>query len=245
MRKSSFHLYIPRAKRTCDHLFHTKVYIRKINTHSLQNRMNHKSDTMNVESVIDRRQKGLENFILLLLGVVDRRISLLHLEKEVFFLWNFHPKIKEYLNFIKHYRGPFSREIQEAIQDPLYLEDHWVYTPPRGRDKLSGGYVELSDTGREEYDRLIKEIGKQEDILHLLAGMKMVRTLYDRLTMEELLLLVYDTYPEYSEKSNVYREIKRKGKLLAERLKKKGVIDEERFDSLMRVTAVMGSLLLL
>lgn len=190
---------------------------------------------MSVEPVIDLRQKGLENFILLVLGVVDRRISLLHLEKEVFLLWNFHPKIKEYLNFIKHYRGPFSKEIQEAVQDPVYLEDCWIYIPPRRGDKLSGGHVELTDRGREEYNRLVKKIGEQEDLLHLLAGMKMVRELYDKLSMEELLLLIYDTYPEYSEKSIVYREIERKRRLLAERLMKKGIIDEERFESLTRV----------
>lgn len=189
---------------------------------------------MSSEYAIDLRQKGLENFILLVLGAADRRISLLHLEKEVFLLWNFHPEIKEYLNFIKHYRGPFSKDIQEAIQDPVYLEDCWIYTPPKRGDNLSGGHVELTDKGREEYNRLVKRIREQEDLLHLLAGMKMVRELYDKLSMEELLLLIYDTYPEYSEKSNVYREIKRKRKLLAERIKKKGIIDEERFESLTR-----------
>ena len=190
---------------------------------------------MSIEPVIDRRQKGLENFILLILGVVDKRISLLHMEKEVFLLWNFHPRIKEYLNFIKHYRGPFSKEIQETIQDPFYLEDYWIYTPPMKGDRLSGGYVKLADKGREEYHRLVKKIEKKEELLHLLAGMKMVRELYDKLSMEELLLLIYDTYPEYSEKSKLYGEIECKKKMLAERLMKKGIIDEERFESLARV----------
>ena len=190
---------------------------------------------MSSESVIDLRQKGLENFLLLVLGAVDRRISLLHLEKEVFLLWNFHPKMKEYLTFIKYYRGPFSKEIQEVVLDPVYLEDHWIYTPPRRGDRLSGGHVKLTNRGREEYSRLVRKIGEQETLLHLLAGIRMVRELYDKLSMEELLLLIYDTYPEYSEKSKVYREIERKRRLLAERLVKKGVIDEERFESLVRV----------
>ena len=190
---------------------------------------------MGLEPVLDRRQKGLENSILLILGAVDRRISLLHLEKEVFLLWNFHPKIKEYLNFIKHYRGPFSKEIQEAIWNPVYLEDFWLYIPPRNRDKLSGGHIELTDEGRKEYNRLVEKIREKEDLLHLLAGMKMVRELYDKLSIEELLLLIYDTYPDYSEKSNVYQEIKRKREILAKKLMKKGIIDKERFESLVEV----------
>lgn len=43
----------------------------------------------------------------------------------------------------------------------------------------------------------------------ILAAMKMVRELYDKLTPEELLLLIYDTYPEYREKSNVYYGIQK------------------------------------
>ena len=97
---------------------------------------------------IDLKQRGLEIFILLVLGMSDRKISLLHLEKEVFLLWNFHKKIKSYLRFIKHYRGPFSKEIQETIINPMYLEGYWRYIPPISSDKLSGGYVELTSKGR-------------------------------------------------------------------------------------------------
>ncbi len=190
---------------------------------------------MNEESRIGRDLKALENFILLVLGAVERRISLLHLEKEIFLLWNFHSQIKGYLYFIKHYRGPFSREIQEAVTDPVYLEDCWIYTPPKQGDRLSGGYIELTKSGKEEYKRIVEAIGNQDNLLHLLAGIKMVRELYDKLSLEELLLLIYDTYPEYTERSEVYTEIKNKKKQLAERLMKKEVIDRERFESLLRV----------
>jgi hypothetical protein len=44
---------------------------------------------MRKNNEVDLKQKGLENFILLVLGMCDRKISLLHLEKEVFLLWNF------------------------------------------------------------------------------------------------------------------------------------------------------------
>lgn len=182
---------------------------------------------------IDLKQKGLENFILLILGIVDRRISLLHLEKEVFLLWNFDKNLREYLRFIKHFRGPFSKEIQETVVNPFYLENYWNYTSPRKGDNLSGGYVELSNKGKQEYKKLILKIKEKEEFLHLIAGMKMVRELYDKLTLEELLLLIYDTYPDYTEKSSVYRDIEKKKSVLAERLRRKGIADLKRYNALV------------
>jgi len=181
---------------------------------------------------IDRKQKGLENFILLVLGMADRELSLLHLEKEVFLLWNFDKKLRDSLQFIKHYRGPFSKEIQETIQNPLYLEDCWIYISPK--DKLSGGYVKLTPAGRQEYKRLLERVQKNDDLIHLLAGIKMVRELYDKLTLEELLLLIYDTYPDYIEKSEVWKDIAKKKSQLAISLKKKGVASDDRYISLIQ-----------
>ncbi len=185
------------------------------------------------ESEEELRQRGLENFILLVLGMVDNKISLLHLEKEVFLLWNFHPQIKQYLTFIKHFRGPFSKEIQESILNPFYLDDYWIYIPPKKGDILSGGYIELTNLGRKEYQRLVNKIREDDDLLHLLAGIKTVRELYDKLTKEELLLLIYDTFPVYIEKSKVYKDIESKKAKLAESLLHKGFIDLERYNSLL------------
>ena len=142
-------------------------------------------------------QKGLENLILLVLGAYNRRISVLHLQKEVFILWRFHPSIKDYLFFIKHYKGPFSSEIEKAIRYPMYLDDCWIYEPPLSEDDLSGGYVKLTHKGNIEYKRIYDEALKIEKLLTLLTGIKMVRELYDQLSFEELLLLIYDTYPIY------------------------------------------------
>ncbi|MGB8215903.1 MAG: hypothetical protein WCE94_01255 [Candidatus Methanoperedens sp.] len=190
-------------------------------------------DDIENESEEELRQRGLENFILLVLGMVDNKISLLHLEKEVFLLWNFHPQIKQYLTFIKHFRGPFSKEIQESILNPFYLDDYWMYIPPKKGDNLSGGYIELTNLGKKEYKRLVNKIREDDDLLHLLAGIKTVRELYDKLTKEELLLLIYDTFPVYIEKSKVYKDIESKKAKLAESLLNKGFIDLERYNSLL------------
>lgn len=179
------------------------------------------------------RLKALENFVLLSLGAIDRPISVLHLEKEVFLLWNFHPDIHHYLNFVKHYKGPFSEEISKIIHHPFYLNNCWEYHSQLGPIDLSGGYVGLTDTGRAEYRRLYFEAKKRESLLPLLSGIKMVRELYDNLSSEELLLLIYSTYPEYTEFSKIYKDIERKKKPLAKSLLNRGLIDDKRFEEII------------
>ena len=178
------------------------------------------------------RLKALENFILLTLGAIDRPISILHLEKEVFLLWNFHPDIHNYLNFVKHYKGPFSEEIAKIIHHPFYLNNCWEYYPPHSENDLGGGYVELTDNGRAEYNRIYSDAKERESLLPLLSGIKLVRELYDNLSLEELLLLIYDTYPEYTEFSKIYKDIERKKNQFAKNLLKNGLIDQRRFEKI-------------
>lgn len=182
-------------------------------------------------------QKGLENLILLVLGAKDSEISILHLEKEVFLLWNFHPSIRVYLHFIKHYRGPYSPEIPETIKEPVYLDDSWIYIRPKSNDYMSGGYVKLTSRGRDEYNKLfrkIKEAG-DNDLMHLLTGIDILRQLYDKLSFKELLLLIYDSYPDYIKASEEYDKINRDRINIARQLKNKGIIDLERYNSLIEV----------
>lgn len=188
---------------------------------------------MQQRNTMDTRSRALEHLILLLLGARDQKISLLHLEKEAFFLWNFHPDIKKFMRFISHYRGPYSEEIQQVIRNPFNLINCWIYTPPARYDALSGGYVELTPHGRGEYQRLYAASSANSQMEPILAAMTMVRELYDKLSMEELLLLIYDTYPEYQKKSDVFESIRRSKKRLAENLVKKGYIDEDRYEDLL------------
>jgi hypothetical protein len=181
----------------------------------------------------DTRSRALEHLILLLLGARDQKTSLLHLEKEAFFLWNFHPDIKKFMTFISHYRGPYSEEIQQVIRNPFNLINCWTYIPPARNDTMSGGYVELTPQGRREYQRLYTASSANPQMEPILAAMKMVRELYDKLSLEELLLLIYDTYPEYQKKSDVFEVIRKAKKKLAENLVKKGFIDEERYEDLI------------
>ena len=70
----------------------------------------------------------------------------------------------------------------------------------------------------------------------MLAMMKMTRQIYDKLTIEELLLLIYVTYEEFKEKSKVSKRIlsKNNRNRLAHNLFKKGVITETRYNELVK-----------
>jgi len=188
---------------------------------------------MQQRNAADTRSRALEHLILLLLGAEDQKISILHLEKEAFFIWNFHPDIKKFLRFISHYRGPYSEEIEQIIKNPFYVINCWTYIPPARYDTLTGGFVELTPKGRSEYQRLYAASSANSQMGPILAAMKMVRELYDKLSPEELLLLIYDTYPEYQKKSNVFDGIQKSKKKLADNLVKKGYIDAERYEDIM------------
>lgn len=187
---------------------------------------------MNI-SDIEKKQKGLENLIVLILGSGKKPLSHLHLQKETFLLWNFHPSIKVYLNFIKHYKGPFSKDIAETIQAPFYLEEHWSYTSQKKADSLSGGFITLTEKGYKEYLRLISKMKENEETQHLLSGIKMVREIYDNIEMEALLLLIYENYPDFIDKSSVSNQIYLKKERLARKLHYDGLIDDDKLVDLI------------
>jgi len=181
----------------------------------------------------EMKREALENLILLVLGAVpDHEISMLHLEKEVFLLWNFYPDIQEFIRFIAYFRGPFSEEIADAIKNPYFLTDSWEYHKPVNNDKISGGSVSLTGDGYRLYQDLYSDMLENDEVRPLLSGIKIVRTVYDGLSLEELLLLIYDTYPDYRIKSEVAKEIYDKREYLAKKLLKKGIISESRSKNL-------------
>lgn len=188
---------------------------------------------MAVTTVEEKETLALERFILLVLGAAPQGISLLHLEKEVFLLWNFHPDIKKYIQFSRHYRGPYSSEIHETIEYPFYLTKLWQITHRRLGDGISGGDITLTSDGRNEYERIYAESLKDSHMRDLLTGIRIVRDVYDEFDEEELLLLFYNTYPDYREYSEVAIPIYQKRKEIADRMLKKNLIDSDRYNDLI------------
>jgi hypothetical protein len=170
----------------------------------------------------------VERYLLLLLGVVDKPIpSHEHLQKELFILSKVHPKIAEFINFEKHYKGPYSEDINDLANNPVYYVG--AYQCNRK------GKIWITPEGKKIYDNLVKEYSEDPKFNKLLAMMKMVRELYDKLSRDELLSLIYVTYPEYKQMSRISNELlsPRKRKEIARRLLRKEAITEKRYLELL------------
>ena len=126
------------------------------------------------------KQKFIEYLILLILGDFNDKLSVLHIQKEIYLLCNFDVDLKELFSFVKHYKGP-------------YL-----------------------------------------DLINLTA-ITILNRLYGSLNCEELLLLIYTEFPQYTEKSEVYSNIISKKTNIAKNLFDKKVIDEEKYNELSQI----------
>jgi hypothetical protein len=157
-------------------------------------------------------QREVEYFILLLLGTSQkRRLSVLHLEKEFFFLWNASDYVRPLMEFIAHYKGPYSKALADTIRSPMHLEGLWEYEEPKKQDDLSGGFVRLNQKGIQKYKEVISKIYSMNNkkLINIIAGMNLLHDLYDNLDLKELLYFVYtnSNYKIYIKKSEVYDRI--------------------------------------
>ena len=165
----------------------------------------------------------VERYLILLLGVKKEPVpSDVHLQKEIFILSNFRKSLLEEFNFQKHYLGPYSQVIDEAVKSPAYFSEAFEF---------DGKKVYLSGHGREEYLKMIKEFQKEEEFKLILSSLSIIRNIYDKLSKDELLFLVYETYPEYTELSNIYLRLNREDftrRRIINSLHAKGLITDER-----------------
>jgi len=153
--------------------------------------------------------------LILLIGAVNGRIpSKLHVHKELFVLTRIFPKLNSLLEFEAYRKGPFSRTVQDALED--LVERGYVVN-------VKGGYM-LSQLGKEAYSRIVEELGQKR----LLDVIRRIRKMYDKLDVDELLLIIYATYPEYTIESEELRRISSRAYEIIEKLFRKGYITERR-----------------
>ena len=169
----------------------------------------------------------IEKYLILLLGVVDRPISTqLHLQKELFILTRSVHKISEYIVFEKHYNGPYSADLKDISNEPIYFNDSIIHD--------ARGY-HLSSKGKNVYNKIIDSNKNEQKFIEFLTILKVIRKLYDKLSSDELLFLIYTTYEEYTEYSSVSDRLlaPKKKHELASKLFKKGIITESRYNELV------------
>ena len=172
--------------------------------------------------------EGAEKYIILFLGVKDRSIpSMWHLQKEMFMLSRAVPKINEFFDFEMHYNGPFSPSLKEIIEDPLYYSNSYhVY---------KNGTIDLTKKGTDIFKKIMAEHQHNKRFTDLVKTVSLIREIYDKLERDELLFLIYQTYPEYIEQSDIYERLIANREALADSLFAKGMITNKRHSELKRI----------
>ena len=166
----------------------------------------------------------VEKYAILMLGVKDVPVpSILHLQKELFILSKIKPEIDEHFNFKAYYKGPFSLVLNNVVEDPVYTKEAF---------DIQNNKILLGEGGLIELSEIIKNNREDSKLNDILIQMKFIREFYDRLSENELLFLIYDTYKEFPERSLVSEKILGNNflrKKIIESLFLKSLITEKRY----------------
>jgi hypothetical protein len=158
----------------------------------------------------------IKELIILLLGVVDRPTTIFHLQYELFVL----NKTKADLNIINEY--------VETIDNNSNNNNNNNY------NNTSNNKIRLNEKGKTYYDEIHNKYSssnKHDKFKILLVVMKLIRNLYDKLTVEELAVLLYE---DITEASALIDGLNHKYKYkVIEGLYKKGYITEKRYRELL------------
>jgi len=158
-----------------------------------------------------------KELIILLLGVVDRPTTIFHLQYELFVL----NETKVDLNIINEY--------VETIDDNSNNNNN-----NNNYSNTNNNKIRLNEKGKTYYDEIYNKYSssnKHDKFKILLVVMKLIRNLYDKLTVEELAVLLYD---DITEASALVDGLNHKYKYkVIEGLYKKGYITEKRYRELL------------
>jgi hypothetical protein len=177
--------------------------------------------------------KVVEEYVVSLLGVVDKPLpTIWHLQKEFFILTKMNPKAQELFHFVRHYEGPYSEVLQESYREPLCYENAF--------DTNNKGEIILTEQGKKIFYDIKSKYSDNPKFNNLLQSLKLIREIYDKLSKDELLFLVYLTYPGFIERSNVYERLvknEQRRKQILNNLLKKGVITFDRYEELISIAS--------
>jgi len=172
--------------------------------------------------------KVVEEYIVSLLGVADKPLpSVWHLQKEFFILTKMNPNVQELLNFVSHYEGPYSQILQESYHEPICYDDAF---------ETNKNEISLTEQGKRTFNEIKNRYADNPKFVKFLHSLKLLRDIYDKLSKEELLFLMYLTYPSFIEHSNIYERLvknEQRRKRICASLLKKGVITSDRYEELM------------
>ncbi|MHB8565699.1 MAG: hypothetical protein ACYC7D_05220 [Nitrososphaerales archaeon] len=175
-------------------------------------------------------EEDAERLIILMIGSSSRPVpTFIHMQKEMFLLSRSFPKIEDTFHFETHYYGAYSQHLDESIKEPLYYPNSYSY------DKRG---IFLYGEGKSNFESFARKYKSSESFQLILSSMKMTREIYDKLTYNEFLLLMYLTYPRYIAKSVIFSglvEDESKKNSLLQSIKRKGLLTDDRFNELMEI----------
>jgi len=130
------------------------------------------------------------------------------------------PSFESLFDFIPHRLGPFSNSAEHIIENnpELFVADR------------KGIY--LSDEGKRFSSSVKKEM-HPENLDRLVQSIQFIRSIYDNLTDDEFMFLIYMTYG-FTEKSDRFEDLLKRKKQLADNLLRKKIITHQRYEELLK-----------
>lgn len=158
--------------------------------------------------------------ILSLLSLSERPIKTrIKYQKELFLLTKSFPKFEAIFDFIPHKFGPYSLHAESILENycDYFIED-------------SNG-ISLTEDGKNTGVQSRNEMKPQNRAVFEKVA-KMIISLAESVTDDELMFLIYSTYG-YDEHSDVYESLIKKKDVLSKRLLDKGLISHNKYQELV------------
>lgn len=159
--------------------------------------------------------KSPEKMVLLLLSAAHEKAipGNLWLQKELFYVSDSLPDLREFLDYEPHLQGPYSETVNNLAEDLQYL----------GLVERDRKGLRLTERGRKVAE--IVEDGTNKQLLDLISDSK--EKLND-LSKDELLVYIYYTNPEMTTESIEKEGLEPKRSSVAVKLYERGKVDLEK-----------------
>lgn len=130
------------------------------------------------------------------------------------------PQFETLFDFMSHRLGPYSNSAEHVIENnpELFVADN------------NGIY--LSGEG-EQFTTSIEKEMRPENFERLMQSIKFIRSVYDHLSDDEFMFLVYRTYG-YTEKSDRFDALMKRKKQLADSILRKKIVTHQRYLELLK-----------
>jgi hypothetical protein len=169
----------------------------------------------------DEEEAFRKKLIALLLSGADTPIaSKVNFQKELFLLIKAMPQFETLFDFMSHRLGPYSNSAEHVIENnpELFVADNTgIY--------LSGEGAQFTSTVEKEM--------RPENFERLMQSIRFIRSVYDHLSDDEFMFLVYRTYG-YTEKSDRFDALMKRKKQLADSLLRKKIVTHQRYLELLK-----------